>query len=191
MKSLSTKREMTLTPSPHIVGMTLCLLILIVILFPSNIAAQDKISQVLVAFLYNFIKLTQWNPEPASYTIGVFNKDARGIKALATKQAKDKAIAVNEISDVSGLKDCHIVFVPKDQFGKIAEIKDALTGKGSLIVGDLVEEGKSNEFLKGGGMVCFLIKNKKIRFGINLKVATSAKLKINAKLVKVANNVIK
>lgn len=191
MKLLSPRQEMILTPSPRIVYTVLCLLILIGILSPTNIAAQDKVSQVLVAFLYNFIKLTQWNPEPASYTIGVFNKDAHGIKALTTKQAKDKAISVNEISDVSGLKDCHIVFVPKNQFGKIAEIKDALAGKGSLIVGDLVEEGKSKEFLKGGGMVCFLMKDKKIRFGINLKVATSAKLKINAKLVKVANNVIK
>jgi hypothetical protein len=50
--------------------------------------------------------------------------------------------------------------------------------------------GESPGFLGEGGMICFVLEDNNVRFGINLDAAASAKLKIGSRLLILAQTVI-
>jgi hypothetical protein len=56
-------------------------------------------------------------------------------------------------------------------------------GPGVLTIG----EGES--FVRDGGMIAFVVENRRVRFGINGAAAASAGLKLSSKLLNVAKSV--
>ena len=50
--------------------------------------------------------------------------------------------------------------------------------------------GESPGFLGAGGMICFVLEDNNVRFGINLDAAASAKLKIGSRLLVLAQTVL-
>jgi hypothetical protein len=50
--------------------------------------------------------------------------------------------------------------------------------------------GEGLGFLAAGGMICFVLEDNNVRFGINLDAAASAKLKIGSRLLILAQTVI-
>ena len=164
----------------------------IVCLCTPRLAAQPPLEyQVKAAFLLNFAKFVDW--PPAAYanadsptTICILGKDpfGRGIDDLVQGETVNgRKLVVQRISRAPAAHACQIVFT--QQSGKeSAEILAGL-GPGVLTVG----EGES--FVRGGGIIAFLVENRHVRFDIDQKAAEAADLKLSSKLLAVARSVQK
>jgi hypothetical protein len=51
--------------------------------------------------------------------------------------------------------------------------------------------GESQDFIKAGGIIGFMVEENKVRFDIDLNTCDKEKLKMSSQLLKLAKNVIK
>jgi len=173
-------------------------------------SAQSREYQVKAAFLYNFIKFVDWPKEKIAGTnepiiIGIIGKDPfgnafepirakkvkakkivikrfRGFEKLRRKNKKDKSELGRKIE---ALRKCHLLFICSSEKKNLKEIINSVKDHSVLTVGGM--EG----FLEAGGIIKFLMEEKKIRFEINVTASKRAKLKIRSQLLRLAKKVVK
>jgi len=161
-------------------------------------STQSKEYQVKAAFLYNFIKFVDWPKEKIVYrndtiVMGIIGKDPfkKAFESVRNKKIKGKKLVVErfaafeKIKDKDVLKKCHVLFICASEKEDLPEIIKALNDSPVLTVGE------TSGFLESGGIINFLMEEKKIRFEINLSASKKAKLKISSKLLRLAKRVIK
>lgn len=171
--------------------------------------AQSREYQIKAAFLFNFIKFVNWPKEKMAdanepIIIGIIGKDPFGdtLDPIKNKKVKGKKLVIKrfkgfeELKKNSGkdepefgrkiqaLRKCHLLFVCSSEKENFEEIIEILEGSSVLTV----EETAG--FLKAGGIVNFLMEDKKVRFEINITAAEQAKLKIRSKLLRLAKRVV-
>lgn len=179
----------------------------------------SKEYQVKAAFIYNFIKFIDW-PEPAPaepdkkadepaepITIGIIGENPFGkaFEALAKKKIHDRQVVIKHFGgfaknstkyreggetkykykDVDALKACHVLFIGSSEREYCKQIIDIVKGSSVLTIGE------TKDFLDTGGIISFVMEQKKVRFGVNLIAAEQAELKIRSKLLRLAKKVIK
>ena len=79
-------------------------------------------------------------------------------------------------------KSCHVLFIGAKSKKDLPKVLESL-GPGVLTVGE------GERFLRDGGMIAFVIDNRRVRFDINQSAARNAKLRISSKLLNVARSV--
>lgn len=143
---------------------------------------------VKAGFLYNFAKYVEWPGDAfpkadSPIAIGIVGADPFGDeidKALRSKTVRERTFAIHRFRDPAELKPCHILFIPRTEKSRVAEILKRAESWPVLTVGE--DEG----FAKAGGSVNILIENEKPRLEVNPEAADRAKLTINSKLLKLA-----
>ena len=142
--------------------------------------------EVKAAFLYNFARFAQWPPSRASernvFRICVLGADPFGsaFDAISGRQAKGLDLRISRHRAISEISDCDILFVSSSEGARVREIVRSLTAA-VLTVSDT--EG----FAQQGGMINFVVREKKIRFQINVDAAERAGIKISSKLLRLAD----
>jgi len=147
--------------------------------------------QVKSAWLLNFARFVEWPPSSfpntkTPFVVGVLGRGPLGREleqAFAGKVVKGRAFEVRRLTSDSDLRGCHILFFISSEKRRIRDYLEKLSGLPVLTVGE------SDEFLEQGGIINFLLKDKSVRFEINLKAAQAAGLKLDANLLKVAVSV--
>ena len=143
--------------------------------------------RVKAAFLLNFTKFVEWPaaelPDSNTFGICILGDDPFGSaldRITEGETVNGRKLAVLRTPPNSP-KACQVVFVSKSE----KDYPQALAGfsRGVLTVG----EGDS--FLRGGGMIAFVIDNRRVRFDIDLTAAVKGGLKISSKLLSVARSV--
>jgi len=171
--------------------------------------ASSKEYQIKAAFLYNFIKFVDWPKEKLPdanepITIGIIGKDPFGkaFEPVKDKKVKGKRVVVKRFKSMTELKQgendkadletaietlrkCHLLFVCASEQKHFKEITKWVKDHSVLTVGD------TKGFLEFGGIINFLVEDKKVRFEINAAAAKQAKLKIRSQLLRLAKKVIK
>jgi hypothetical protein len=192
------------------------LIVLALVLFVAPIAAkaqtdstQSREYQIKAAFLYNFIKFVDWPKEKIAdsnepITIGIIGKDPFGnaFEPLKAKKVKGRSVVIKRFESfkelkkssekdktelsrqIESLKKCHLLFICSSEKENSGKIIEALKGSSVLTVGETAG------FLKAGGIINFVMEEKKVRFEINVTAAKQAKLKIRSKLLRLAKRVI-
>ena len=176
-------------------------LIILTLLFsvaamPSQTSADSQPTpeyQVKAAFLYNFVKFVQWPEEkPADsndiITIAVIgnHKFGNAFESIKGKKVKDKKIIVkffpgfDNTDDKNTLKKCHLFFICSSEKQHLKDIIEIASQANILTVGDM------NGLIGDGGVIQFVMQDKKVRFQINLSAARRAKLKIRSQLLRLA-----
>jgi hypothetical protein len=154
-------------------------------------AAPNLEDEVKAAFLLNFAKFVDWPPSAfagpdAPIAICILGKDPFGgaiDELVAGETANGRKLIVRRIDRPPASGACQIVFAGAP--GKEAARLLSNLGQGVLTVG----EGR--DFVRDGGMIGFVIDNRRVRFDINQGAAQAASLKLSAKLLAVARNVLK
>jgi len=144
--------------------------------------------QVKSAWLLNFARFVEWPPSnfpnaKTPFVVGVVGRGPLGKEldqAFAGKTVKGRAFEVRRLTSDSDLRGCHILFFISSEKRRLRDYLEKLSGYPVLTVGE------SDEFLDQGGIINFLLKDKSVRFEINLKAAQAAGLKLDANLLKVA-----
>jgi hypothetical protein len=175
---------------------TSLVVVLLSILFawpPGTARAQSNHDeyQVKAAFLFHFAQLVDWPADKLTVTdnslsLCTFGEDPFQGALEGTVEGKmigNRAIRILHLKRTQDLQGCHILFFGKAQ-SKLTPI--LLAG---LRNAPVLTVGETPDFLSAGGMICFFLSENKLRFGINLNAAESARLKIGSRLLMLAQNV--
>lgn len=175
--------------------------------------APNKEQQIKAAFIYNFIKFVDWPEEKMADSnepiiIGIIGSEdfVKAVEPLIHKKIKNRNISIKYFEDYEKLKEsqddddrqwnqkmevlktCHVLmFCSCDsvRIKDLSQIIKALKGSPVLTVGETAG------FLESGGIINFLMEDKKVRFEINVTAAKKSKLKISSKLLRLAKRVVK
>ncbi len=156
------------------------------------LAAQASLEyDVKAAFLLNFAKFVDWPPSAfaapdSPIAICILGKDpfGRGLDDLIQGElVNGRRLTIRRIDRAPSPQACQIIFTQVT--GK--ESSEILTGLGPGVL----TVGEGDAFLRGGGIIAFLIENRRVRFAIDQKAAEAADLKLSSKLLAVARLVQK
>jgi hypothetical protein len=153
--------------------------------------------EVKAAFLYNFMRFTDWPAEKlgdanAPMRIFVVGKypPCKTFKDIQKKNGDEKPVEVRifesykEIKEPNMLQSSHILFITKSERKHTKEILDVAKNNNILTVGE------NDDFLKIGGIINFVKQDEKMRFEVNMPAANKADIKIRSKLLRLAKRVI-
>jgi YfiR/HmsC-like len=171
-------------------------LVSLLLLLQSALWAQTAESpsleyQVKAAFLLNYTKFTEW-PSAAfagpGAPISICVLADPGLDRALEQMIEGEIVAgrrviSQRIKQGPAPKSCQVLFLSSSSREDAAIL--ASVGLGVLTVG----EGES--FLREGGMVAFVIENRRVRFDINQTAAEKAGLKLSSRLLSVARSVEK
>ena len=144
--------------------------------------------EVKAAFLLNFIRFVEWPPASTSsnepFSICILGDDPfqRTLDLLVqTEKVNGRPITVRRISRWQ--PPCRLLFISaseRDVFQTLQRVEP-----GVLTVGE--EPG----FLIDGGMINFIVAERRVQFDINLQTASKASVRISSRLVGVARRVMR
>lgn len=145
---------------------------------------------VKAAFLFNFAKFVSWPPTAfaspeAPVLIGVLGDNPFGgeLARLATDvRVQGRAFEVKHATSLAPLQNCHVIFISASERERLPQILAALGQAHSLAL----TVGESENFLRDGGMIRFVIEQNRVRFEIRAETATAAGLGISSKLLSLA-----
>jgi len=144
--------------------------------------------QVKAAFLFNFTKFVEW-PENAfvdshaPIVIGVIGDDPFGeslVSIVAGQKAQGRGIEIVKYRYGDNLRRCHVLFISASERQRRAPILASLQEASVLTVSDI------DGFAEAGGAIQFVVQENRVRFVVNLEVATQSKLRVSAKLLALA-----
>lgn len=143
---------------------------------------------VKAVYLVKFIQYVDW---PASafqsptspLVIGVLGANPFGQvldEVAKGEMMRDHPLVVRYYRSVRDVGDVQVLYVTSSERSHLPLILAALNERHILTVSDL--EG----FSKDGGIVRFVVENKKVRFRVNIDAAKRADLQISSKLLQLA-----
>jgi len=141
-------------------------------------------------YLYNFGKFVSWpadsNSAAAPFSIcTIGNQDFQAPLDAVTSNAtlQGRKIVVRHLTSIATSDGCQILFLGESEAARLAKDLAAVRQKPILTVSDLPS------FLAHGGMIQFVIQDKRVRFSVNLQPALLARLTVSSELLKVALSV--
>jgi hypothetical protein len=146
---------------------------------------------VKAAFLLNFTKFIEWPAEffekpDSPMSICIMGNDPFGHtldKMVEGESVQGHKLVVQRIQNPPARRSCQVLFISASERSSTRALKDA--GPGVLFVGE------REDFLADGGIIHFVIDNRRVRFDISLAAAERARLKLSSKLLSVARSVEK
>ena len=144
--------------------------------------------EVKAAFLYNFARFVTWPDSTtkeanAPLVIGVFGKDPFGStleQTIRNKTAQNHPIIIQHYQNIEDVHTCHILFIGTTEQKELTSLLTHLQTAPILTVGE------QNDFCQNGGMVNFILVNRRVRFEINPQAIERSKLTISSRLLKLA-----
>jgi len=152
-------------------------------------ATQPTEYQIKAAFLFNFAKFVEWPPgafvkKTDPIVIGILGENPFGddlARTIREKTVDARPLEIKEYHWPVQATNCHILFISSSEKKRLPEILASLKGASVLTVGE------TDHFTESGGMINFFVEGAKMRFQINKDAASSAGLKISAKLMSLAS----
>lgn len=175
-------------------------------------SAVDREYKVKAAFVYNVLKFVDGGrfapPDPKDKSqadsndvlvIGVLGAppSRQGFEELVGRRVGDRRVRIHWFNGIEAFKDeeegiperhpdldrlrrCHVLFICPSEKAHLHRVLPHIQKDGILTVGDVPG------FLEAGGVMNFLLVDKKVRFEINLAAAARAKLVIRSSLLRLA-----
>ncbi len=169
---------------------------------------QYEEHQVKAAFLYNFIKFTDWPAdkfaEPNTLAIGILGEDPFGnaFETIKGKTIQNRKLVIKQFGKFSDLckdtigdanvpcfkaedlRKCHLLFVSKSEKQHFEKIIKAVSGASVLTIGE------NDGFLEAGGIINFIPKVETLAFEINMTASKQEGLRISSQVLRLALRVI-
>jgi len=160
------------------------------VVFSCVLSAQAaKEFEVKAAFLLNFAKFVDWPPSAfaatdSPMTICIMGRDPFGRAIDETVQGETvngRKVTVQRLTAIPSPQACQVAY-----FGAVdKEMARTLAALGPRVL--TVGEGEA--FLRYGGIIAFVLENRRVRFDIDQTAAENASLRLSSKLLSVARSV--
>ena len=144
---------------------------------------------VKAAFLLNFTRFIEWPSEAfenarSPLAICILGDDPFGDtlnQLVKGETVNGRKLVVQRIRRAPPPKSCQVLFVSTSE----KDLPKILTGLGPGVL----TVGEADGFLRDGGIIAFVIENRRVRFDINQSAAANASLTMSARLLNVARSV--
>jgi hypothetical protein len=155
----------------------------------SALPARPSEAELKAAFIYNFIKFTEWPPADLAnknepFVIGVLGKDPLGAildKTIEGESYQQKAIVVRRFPRMEeSIGQSKVLFISSSEEANLTAILKLLDGQSVLTVSEI------ENFAHRGGVIKLAKESNRIVFEINVDSAKRAGLAMNAQLLKLA-----
>ena len=167
--------------------------ILLLAWIPAAAPQSEELSeyQLKAAFLYNFAKFVEWPAEAfvdagAPLRICVLGENPFGnglVETVQGRKVNGHPLMVAPISETHQAKGCHMLFLSRAERKRMPQVLEVLHNSSTLTVGE------SDDFVRAGGVINFVLEAGKVRFEVNLRASEQARLKISSKLLSLARAV--
>ena len=145
-------------------------------------------SQVEAVYLFNFTQFVTWPAEAFGapddpLVICILGEDPFGRyldETIAGEKAQDRPLLVRRFAQADQADHCHIAFIGRSESAQLTDLVRRLGARGTLTVSDLEYFGRF------GGMVRFVVENRRVRLRVNVDAARAAGLTISSKLLRIA-----
>ena len=149
-------------------------------------------SRLKLAMMYNFSNFVEWPaavlPRPDTpFLICVMGADPFGplLQALEKRNYQGHPIVVGHPTTIDGARKCHILYIDKPAATALGrDVGRALANTPVLTV------SSGGDATDAGIAIGFILQNERIRWNMNLNAIRQAQLKVSAKLIEIAVNVI-
>jgi hypothetical protein len=144
--------------------------------------------EVKAAMIYNFTRFVEWpaaawKDARAPLVVGVFGSDPfSGVldETLREKSYGGRRIEVRRVQTAIEAEACQVLFIPKSEKKKVAELLASLRASSILTISD------SDDFTRAGGVIGFVTVDNRVRFAINKASAEKAGLTVSSKLLRLS-----
>lgn len=141
--------------------------------------------QLKAVFLFNFVQFVEWpagaftHPK-APITVGIVGQDPFGAvldNTVKGETVNGRSLEVRRLKTDDDLSACHVLFLSRSDRENTAGLVQKLQGRPVLTVGEI--EG----FAELGGVINFVMVDRKVRFEVNPQAAAQQGMKISSKLL--------
>lgn len=146
--------------------------------------------KVKAIFIYNFANFVEWPadklPKPDKImTLCVLGDDPFGayLNDIKGRTIKGRTVESKTTMSIEKAKNCDVLFVSDSEKSNVAKILGDLKDHKILTISDM------DGFLEAGGIIQFVLDNRKVRFLINMGAAKRAGFRISSKLLELAKEV--
>jgi hypothetical protein len=154
--------------------------------------AQDVTEVTLKgAFILNFARFTQWPADalpPSSVVSACVVGDPaiggalRRVVSASGHRLHGRTVQVSSLADDdASIARCHLLYVSGLDRARTAQLIARLRDTSALTVGD------DETFITAGGIIRIFVENGKMRFAINPRAATRARLQLSSRLLALAD----
>lgn len=176
---------------------SLSLCFLASVFFAGSTAAQGEAEkspldeyQVKAAFLYRLPSFIEWPDEAWTaddepFYACVLGRDPFGeyIDHFDGKQVRGRRFTVRRLESLAARETCHLIFVSREDSSKLRS-EDLAAGSSWRFA---LTVGEGREFAARGGIISFVVANKRVGLAVNLDASYSAGLRLSSKLLDVAS----
>ena len=158
------------------------------LLVSAGTLAQGTVEPALkAAFLYNFVKFTDWPaeaaPSDAAVRLCVLGDEAVGTaleQTVKDRQVGGHSLAVVRVNVDGALGPCHVLYVTGLDRRRVAQVLERIKAAPVFTVSDL------DGFAAFGGVGQLFVENGKMKFALNPTSAQRAGLRLSSKLLALA-----
>lgn len=178
------------TRSRFVIAWLMCALAIGATFIPRVTDAADEAPfeyRAKAAFIYRFIQFAEWPKEAfssanASIVVGVLGDSAisKALGSLKSMTAKGRRLEVKQLKGLEDIAKTHVLFVAESERKRVEGVLKTCRNAPILTVGE------TKEFAQLGGVINFYLKDRKIRFEVNLDATKRAKLKLSSKMLRLA-----
>ena len=158
------------------------------VITPSFASSQTASEQTLiVAFLYNFLKFTEWPDGSIKNEINLCTDKSSAfeeLKTISARNVQNKPVQIKYITLSESPKECQSLFLSREtSVESIREWIKLTQNQPILIISNI------NGFLDMDGMIVLINDGKNLNFAINLEITRNSGIKLNAQLLQIAREV--
>lgn len=154
----------------------------------AGVEKPTRAERIKAAFVYNFVKFTDWPDEAFANPDTPLKLCTFGAKGLHSalhrvqgKKVKSRILATRHPASAAGLDDCHVIFFGAAEWPDLEKMIKGLNHRPVLTVSDVPG------FTRIGGIINLKTVNGKIRMEINVAAAGQAGLRFSSKLLRLSN----
>jgi hypothetical protein len=153
-------------------------------------APSSEIQTLTVAFLYNFMKLSEWPADASNTEVTLCVTEARNfgqeLDTISGKDVQNKPLKIKRLLPGDNPHECQLLFLPSEEKPiRMQEWLKAIENLPVLTVSD--KEG----FLDEGGMIVLINDDERLKFDVNLEQVERLGIKMSSQILQIANEVRK
>ncbi len=141
-----------------------------------------------VAFLFNFIKLSEWPPDviTSDITLCEFytDSDTIDLSSLSGKDIQSYRIKIKTLLQGDTIEGCHLLYIPDNE--KPIRVQEWLK---NIANSPVLTVSSMKGFLDEGGMIELIQEEKRLQFEVNLAPVERVKIKLSSKMLQIARDV--
>lgn len=155
----------------------------------SRAESVASLSALKAAYTLHFLNLIRWEGPDAGLTFCVLGESEAGermLRMLGDKSVRGRGIRTRRLAlDVSRAERCDALYIPEVHAKQAPALLKRHETTTTVTISDI------RRFANEGGVIGFVVVGERLRFDINVQAASRKRLKVSAKLLELARDVIR